>query len=95
MNKKTDHARKWGASGSLMLGFLAIALLFGGFGSWAALSSIAGAVVAPGQVEVEQHRQVVQHPDGGVVDEILISEGQTVEAGQPRSALTVRFCAPN
>ncbi len=81
--KKEDPARKWRAKTPLFVGFLGIALLFGGFGTWAALSSIAGAVVAQGQVEVEQHRQVVQHPDGGVVDEILISEGQAVEAGQP------------
>ena len=40
---------------------------------------IAGAVVAPGQVEVEQHRQVVQHPEGGVVEEIAVREGQPVQ----------------
>ncbi|MFV0303776.1 MAG: HlyD family type I secretion periplasmic adaptor subunit [Paracoccus sp. (in: a-proteobacteria)] len=62
---------------------LGIFLLFGGFGAWAMFTRIAGAVVAPGQVEVEQNRQVVQHPDGGVISEILVEEGDTVEAGQP------------
>ena len=46
-------------------------------------SRISGAVVASGQVEVEQQRQIVQHPDGGVVEDILVKDGETVEAGQP------------
>ncbi|WP_241963431.1 HlyD family type I secretion periplasmic adaptor subunit [Paracoccus suum] len=65
------------------MGFLALFILFGGFGAWAWGARIAGAVVASGQVEVEQHRQIVQHPDGGVVDEILVRDGQSVKAGQP------------
>ncbi|RJE85067.1 HlyD family type I secretion periplasmic adaptor subunit [Paracoccus onubensis] len=76
-----DPAR-WSVRAPLLLGFFALILLFGGFGIWATQSRIAGAVVASGQVEVEQQRQVVQHPDGGVVQEILVSEGDTVDAGQ-------------
>ncbi|MFV0410769.1 MAG: HlyD family type I secretion periplasmic adaptor subunit [Paracoccus sp. (in: a-proteobacteria)] len=71
----------WSARKPLILGGLAMFVLVAGFGIWAIGASIAGAVVAPGQVEVEQHRQVVQHPDGGVVEKILIREGQQVEAG--------------
>ncbi|UXU75076.1 MULTISPECIES: HlyD family type I secretion periplasmic adaptor subunit [unclassified Paracoccus (in: a-proteobacteria)] len=74
---------EWSARGAVTLGLVAIALLFGGFGIWAWGARIAGAVVAPGQVEVEQRRQVVQHPDGGVVDQILVREGEAVSAGQP------------
>ncbi|MFB9221413.1 HlyD family type I secretion periplasmic adaptor subunit [Paracoccus cavernae] len=74
---------RWSARGAIITGFVCLALLFGGFGVWAWSARIAGAVVASGQVEVEQRRQVVQHPDGGVVAEILVSEGETVTAGQP------------
>ncbi|MCQ0971273.1 HlyD family type I secretion periplasmic adaptor subunit [Paracoccus sp. TK19116] len=65
------------------MGLICIFLLVGGFGAWAYSSRIAGAVVASGQVEVQSQRQIVQHPDGGVVQEILVKEGDTVEAGQP------------
>ena len=65
----------------ILLGFLALLLLVGGFGTWATLANISGAIVAPGQIEVEQNRQVVQHPDGGVVEEVLVVEGDTVAAG--------------
>ncbi|KZY38097.1 RTX toxin [Roseovarius sp. HI0049] len=67
----------------MLLGVLGVLVLVGGFGSWAVMTEIAGAVVASGQIEVEQNRQVVQHPDGGVVTEILVEEGETVEAGSP------------
>jgi len=45
------------------------------------LTTISGAIVAPGVVQVEQNRQIVQHPDGGVVAEIAVQEAQTVQAG--------------
>jgi HlyD family secretion protein len=45
------------------------------------MTTLAGAIIAPGQIEVSQNRQVVQHPDGGVVQEILVVEGANVEAG--------------
>ena len=34
-----------------------------------------------GQIEVDQNRQTVQHPDGGVVADILVDEGDTVQNG--------------
>jgi HlyD family secretion protein len=45
------------------------------------LTTIAGAVVSPGMIEVAQNRQIVQHPDGGVVAEIAVRESQKVNAG--------------
>ncbi|WP_243697997.1 biotin/lipoyl-binding protein, partial [Rhodovulum bhavnagarense] len=71
----------WPARGPLLVGFVALAILLGGFGTWAVMAELAGAVVASGQVKVEQNRQVVQHPDGGVVEDILVGEGDMVEAG--------------
>lgn len=72
----------WSLRRPFMLGAACILLLFVGFGGWAAYTSIAGAVVAPGQLEVEQQRQIVQHLDGGVVEEILVEEGESVDAGE-------------
>jgi len=69
------------ARGPLMLGTLALVLLLGGFGTWAVMAHISGAIIAPGQVEVEQNRQVVQHPNGGVVERVAVDEGDYVEAG--------------
>lgn len=71
------------ARGPVIFGFVALALLVGGFGLWSTMTEIAGAVVAPGRVEVEQNRQIVQHPDGGVVETIYVKDGDAVLAGDP------------
>ena len=69
------------ARNSLLLGSFAAAALVLGFGSWSVLTEISGAVVSSGQIEVAQSRQVVQHPEGGVVAEILVKDSQAVKAG--------------
>ena len=67
--------------GPMLVGLLGLVLLLGGFGTWAATTTISGAIIAPGRIEVDQNRQVVQHPDGGVVAEINVKEGDRVSAG--------------
>lgn len=67
----------------LTLGLLVLVILIGGFGGWSMFTRLSGAVIASGQIEVEQNRQVVQHLDGGIVEEILVDEGEEVEAGDP------------
>lgn len=76
-----DSAKGWSARAPLSLGFLAILILIGGFGTWSVMANISGAVIADGQIEVDQNRQVVQHPDGGVISEIRVQEGDLVNAG--------------
>ncbi len=66
----------------LIVGAIALVLLVGGFGTWSAFANIAGAVISGGQIEVDQNRQIVQHPDGGVIGSIAVDEGDFVEAGQ-------------
>ncbi len=66
---------------SVIIGMVTLFLLVGGFGGWSVLTSIDGAVVSSGQIEVAENRQVVQHPDGGVVEEIAVKEAQAVKAG--------------
>lgn len=77
-----SDAGKWSARRHLTIGFLGLLVLVGGFGSWAVMTQISGAIVAPGRFEVDQNRQVVQHQTGGTVATILTDEGDQVEAGQ-------------
>ena len=71
----------WSVRGPVTLGFATLALLVGGFGAWATMTELSGAIVAPGRIEVELNHQVVQHPDGGVVAGIEVTEGAAVAAG--------------
>ncbi len=72
---------RWSARLPVVLGFIGLVILVGGFGVWATQTQIAGAIIASGRIEVDQNRQVVQHPEGGVVAEIGVKEGDAVEAG--------------
>ena len=71
----------WGARSFIRFGLICVILLGGGLGGWAATAKLQGAVISPGHLRVESQRQVVQHPDGGVVGEIFVREGDFVEAG--------------
>ncbi len=82
---------KWSARHHLVVGVLGLLVLVGGFGTWTVMAQISGAVIAGGRIEVDQNRQVIQHLDGGVVDEILVGEGDLVEAGE----LLIRLDAEN
>ncbi|MEJ6477917.1 MAG: biotin/lipoyl-binding protein, partial [Octadecabacter sp.] len=77
----TQPRNTWSAKRPLLIGILALFVLVGGFGTWAVLAQITGAVIASGQIEVEQNRQVIQHPDGGIVAAILVNEGDMVAIG--------------
>lgn len=72
---------RWSPRRPLLIGAVTLVLLVGGFGGWAVTAPISGAVIATGQVEVERDRVVVQHPDGGAVEEIFVIEGSRVDAG--------------
>ncbi|MFM2350704.1 MAG: hypothetical protein RIR04_1670 [Pseudomonadota bacterium] len=75
------NAATWSARQPIWTGIATVALLIAFFGGWGMMTTISGAIVAPGLVQVEQNRQVVQHPDGGVVAEIAVQEAQTVTSG--------------
>ena len=76
-----NTAGTYSARRPLIIGMLTLCILLGGFGTWAATTQISGAIVASGRIEVDQNRQVVQHPDGGVVAKIAVEEGQVVAEG--------------
>ena len=77
----SNAPKKWSAGLPLTIGFAAIVLMLGGLGAWSLGTQIAGAIVARGIVQVESERQVVQHPDGGVVGTIVARDGDRVEIG--------------
>ena len=53
----------------------------------AALFPLDSGAMAPGTEQVENKRKTVQHPDGGIIRQILVREGSVVNAGQPLIAL--------
>lgn len=64
-----------------LFGVTAVLVLFASLGSWMALAKLSGAVVASGKLVVESNVKDVQHPDGGIVGEIHVRDGDRVRAG--------------
>ncbi len=64
------------------IGLWALGLGFGGFLLWAALAPLDEGVPTQGQVSIDTKRKAVQHLQGGIIREMLVKEGQHVEAGQ-------------
>jgi HlyD family type I secretion membrane fusion protein len=79
---KSSSARTPGIRKLIVAGLIVLTLLVGGLGRWAATAEISGAVIAKGAIEVEQNRQVVQHPYGGIIENILVDDGDRVQADQ-------------
>ena len=80
MIPKTDPLS---TNGTVALGIFTLIVLLGAGGAWAALTRISGAIIASGRIQVAQNRQVVQHPDGGVVAEIAVKEGHGSTLASP------------
>ena len=67
---------------SIIAGILIILVMLGGFGAWATMANLSGAILASGVVTLDSKRKTVQHLEGGIVAEILVSEGEKVDRGQ-------------
>lgn len=69
-------------SHALRIGIAISVLFFVILGGWAAIARLDAAAAGEGQVTVSGNRQTVQHRDGGIVEQLLVREGQHVKAGQ-------------
>lgn len=67
---------------SLKYGSWLIMTLLATFVLWAAVTDIDEFAIANGVVKPKEQVKVIQHLEGGVIDAILIREGDLVEAGQ-------------
>jgi HlyD family type I secretion membrane fusion protein len=70
---------KW--RGATRFGWIVLLTFFIGFGGFATFAPLASSVKALGTVRVDREPRIVQHPNGGLVEKLLVREGQHVEAG--------------
>ena len=74
ISRSSRRASLWGAL--LLVTFMVV------FGFWAGVALISGAIVTAGSFVATGENKIIQHPDGGVIREIRVREGDRVEAGQ-------------
>lgn len=65
------------------LGWWIVIVGVGSFLLWASFAPLDKGVPVSGTVTVSTNRKAIQHPTGGVVEDILVREGDVVKAGQP------------
>ena len=84
---RSDQADPWSlkpptsVSGLMWLGIVASILLATSIGAWAGLAPLRSGIVAPGHVTVTGNRKLVQHLEGGILDEILVKDGEHIDQG--------------
>jgi len=75
--KANAELRRWHR-----IGLLVLAATVGVTVLWSTLMPLSSAVVAAGSMKVETDRKKIQHPEGGVVQDILVKSGSVVQAGE-------------
>ncbi|SLN68869.1 HlyD family type I secretion periplasmic adaptor subunit [Oceanibacterium hippocampi] len=71
------------ARGPILAGLVILLIFFGGFAAWSYFLPLSSAAVAPGSVRVADNSKTVQHLEGGIIEEILVREGDVVSRNDP------------
>ena len=70
-----------------LIGNLLVICFVLGLGLWSGFATLESAAIASGFVESESSRKTIQHLEGGIIREILVSDGDVVRNGQTLIAL--------
>jgi len=84
---KNSYQLLW-KSKTIKLGGIVCTIAFGGFLAWAGLAPLAEGVIVTGKIAVENNRKTIQHLEGGIIQNILVREGDVVKKGDPLLVLT-------
>lgn len=80
--KRQGPLTEMGLRSRVFVGILVIGTFFGGFGVWSAFAPLQSGAIASGSVKVMGQRKTVQHLEGGIVDLLMVKEGEAVKSGQ-------------
>jgi len=69
------------ASKYIIIGLIVVISMFGILGTWSYFAKMDSGVPLPGQVVVESSKKIIQHLEGGIVEEIYVKDGDLVKKG--------------
>ncbi len=87
INSAKEYDSENVAAQPLKLGMYLAVVFVGTFVLWGTFAPINSAVIAPGKVVLDFNRKVVQHLEGGIVEQIFVKEGQFVVTDEPLVSL--------
>jgi HlyD family type I secretion membrane fusion protein len=67
----------------IFIGNLVVGIILGSFVIWASFAKIESAAIAQGKIVLDSNKKKIQHFEGGIIEEILVSDGQMVKKDQP------------
>lgn len=70
------------AKKAISIGLKSVVFLLGSFCIWGFLFQIDSTAIAAGKIILDENKKTIQHLEGGVIEQILITEGQKVYKGQ-------------
>jgi HlyD family secretion protein/epimerase transport system membrane fusion protein len=82
MNNAEQTKDQMGVGKPILAGVVILLLFFGGFMGWAAFAPLDSAALASGVISVEGNRKTIQHFEGGIVQDILVKDGDLVQKNQ-------------
>lgn len=68
-------------SGYRKFGFIVLFVLVGIFGAWASFAPLESGIPASGKVIVVSSNRTIQHLEGGVIESLMVQDGQMVKKG--------------
>lgn len=71
------------ASKTIKLGATVLGVFLVIFIIWGVVAPINSASIAPGQVVLDFNKKTIQHLEGGIIEKILVKEGEVVVTNQP------------
>ena len=98
---RTDESGLWYAevprsiSKFIVIGLVLLVVCFGGFGVWSFRAPLATAVIGQGSFVATGRNKIVQHLEGGIIENILVTEGESVEAGHIMTTLDQTWVEAN
>ena len=81
LNKKFEEESLNIARKPIIVGMWATILLFGSFIIWGSTAKIYSTAIANGKIVVDSNKKIIQHLEGGIIEEIYIKGGDKVNAG--------------
>ena len=82
VNQSDENADITNSGRAARVGLWTLAIGLGGFLVWASFAPLDEGVPTQGMVSIDTKRRTVQHLQGGMVQEVLVREGEQVKAGQ-------------
>ena len=66
----------------IKFGLVAVAVALGFFGIWSGFAPLDSASIAEGFIKLSANRKAIQHYEGGIIEKILVKDGDEVKKGQ-------------